>query len=68
MHVEVSYGGDTYAVPGRPIEDVQQQIDDIIQSGRPGWIEAFDGHGSRVPFRLLITSGVPVSLAQLQSE
>ncbi|MFH8253214.1 hypothetical protein ACH3VR_22805 [Microbacterium sp. B2969] len=61
--VQVSYGGEPYTVIDRRLSDVQQQIQDILTSGRPGWLEAVDGYGARAPYQLLITPGVHLSLA-----
>ncbi|MBW9109025.1 hypothetical protein JNB63_07090 [Microbacterium trichothecenolyticum] len=66
--VEVVYGGESYRISGRTLEDVQHQIDDILALGTSGWIEALDGHGTRSPYRLLITPGVPVCIAALPTE
>ncbi|MBW9119309.1 hypothetical protein JNB63_04315 [Microbacterium trichothecenolyticum] len=66
--VEVVYGGESYRITGHSLEDVQQQIEDILAAGVSGWIEALNGHGTRAPYRLLITPGVPVSLAELPTE
>lgn len=66
--VEVIYGGQSYRISGHALDDVQQQIDDILARGTSGWIEALDGHGTRSPYRLLITAGVPISIAQVPTE
>lgn len=66
--IEVHYGGETYMIVGRGIDDVQSELDGIIASGVQGWLTAYDGHGSRAPFRLLITTGTPVALAELPAE
>ena len=63
--VEVSYGGETYRILDHDVEDVVELVEKILQSGRPGWIAAYDGHGSSVPIHLLITPGVSFALASL---
>jgi len=62
--VQVSYGGQLYTIVGRDIEDVESEVLGILASGQPGWLEAVDGD-PRAPHRLLITPGVPLTLAAL---
>ena len=62
--VEVIYGGQSFMIVGRDIDDVQQQIDDILALGASGWLTAYDGHGTQSPYRLLITRGVPLAIAR----
>lgn len=64
-HIEVIYAGATYSIVNRDIDEVQREIEGILQTGGPGWIEAYDGHGSRIPSRLLISPGIGVALASL---
>jgi hypothetical protein len=63
--LEITYGGQSYRLPGANIDDVQLHIDQIILSGTPGWIEAIDEYGGSEPLRLLITTGVSLALVQL---
>ena len=65
--VQVYYGGQSYTVVGRTLDDVQQQVRDILASGEVGWLEAVDGN-PRAPHRLLITRGVALTLAALPAE
>jgi len=66
-NVEVHYGGEVYTVVGQTVDDVQAQITEMLMSGIPGWLTAYDGHGSRNPFRLLIATGIPLSVAMAPS-
>lgn len=63
--IEVHYGGQTYSIPDRTINDVQEQVAGIVASGQPGWLEVVDGYGSRAPYLLLITAGTPIALVQV---
>lgn len=67
-NVEMIYGGLTYTIVRRRLDDVQAEIDRIVMSGIPGWIPAYDGHGSRTPTHLMISAGVPIALAEIPTE
>ncbi len=62
--IEVNYGGQTYTIRGRELADVVGEIETALANG-VGWLEAYDGHGSREPARLLISPGVNVSVLPL---
>lgn len=68
MTVELTYGGQAYTIVGRTLQSVLDEVDGILLSGTPGWIQAFDGHGASVPTALLITAGAHVALTQLPAE
>jgi hypothetical protein len=65
VNVEVIYAGQTFTIPRRSLADVQSEIDTILLSGVPGWIQVYDGHGARVPTHLLLGPGVPIALAEI---
>lgn len=60
--LEIVYAGSPFRIVGRSLEEVQQQIAITLASGNTGWLEAYDGYGSRSPFQLLIAPGVPLAL------
>lgn len=63
--VEVIYGSDSYSVIDTDLESVVRRIADILDSGKAGWIVAYDGHGTKEPYRLLVTAGVPIAIGQV---
>ncbi|KHK98739.1 hypothetical protein LK09_07420 [Microbacterium mangrovi] len=64
MSVEMLFGGQSFTIAGRSVADVQAEIDGILLSGMPGWVQAYDGHGGRSQSLLLITPGVSVALVE----
>lgn len=66
--LEVAYGGATYRIAGRSMQEVQLHIAVALASGHPGWLEAYDGFGTRTPYELLITPGVPIAICVLSEE
>lgn len=60
--VEVWYGGETYRMLGTDVASVTQSITEILASGTPGWLTAYDGHGTRAPYQLLVTPGVSLAI------
>jgi len=66
--LELIYAGQTFRVRGRTLEESRQDIAGILASGGPGWIEAVDGYGSRSPYHLLISPGVPLALCEVPED
>ena len=64
-NIEVHYGGEVFTVSGQEIDAVQRLVGDLLASGEPGWLTAYDGHGSRVPYRLLVGPGNPIAIEQI---
>ena len=61
--IDINYGGRHYTVGNRSVEDVQDEVQRILATGTPGWLTVNYGAGSLREARLLITIGVPLSLA-----
>jgi len=59
--IDIRYGGDTYSVGGRDLEELRQEILSGLERGRY-WLTVNDGEGMRRDAQLLITPGVPLCL------
>ncbi|WP_345803303.1 hypothetical protein AAIB33_09550 [Microbacterium sp. AZCO] len=59
--VEIHYGGETYHIANRDVDDVAAEVLTATRNGG-GWLNAVDGGG---PTRLLISAGVSVALNNL---
>jgi len=64
--IDIRYGGDTYSVGGRDLEELRQEILTGLDSGKY-WLIVNDGEGMRRDAQLLITPGVPISLIPIPS-
>lgn len=64
--IDIRYGGDTYSVGGRDLEELRQEILTGLDSGKY-WLIVNDGEGMRRDAQLLITPGVPNSLIPIPS-
>jgi hypothetical protein len=61
IRTQIWYGGKQYVVGQTPTE-VIESVDEILASGRPGWLTANFGLGRNQPARLLIAPGVSLSV------
>ncbi|HEY8588219.1 MAG TPA: hypothetical protein VIL55_01575 [Naasia sp.] len=55
--ITVRYGDRDYSIADRSLEEVQDEIMAILESGRPGWLEVNYGEGRPTPAALLVTPG-----------
>lgn len=58
--ITIRYGDRDYSIADRSLDDVQNEITAIIESGRPGWLNVNYGEGRPTPAALLITGGTGV--------
>ena len=66
--VQVLYGGNDYLIGDRDADEVEQEIEAVLTSGRPGWLTVSYGEGRPTRCRLLLTPGVDVAVFQLPTE
>lgn len=57
----IHYDGEEYVV-ARRAEELQEEINGILATGKPGWIRVNHGRGMLRVAELLITSGTPIGL------
>lgn len=62
---EICYGGESFTIVGTNAADVEREIEAILESGRPGWLRAYDGHGSSKLVGLLITPGIALTAVDM---
>jgi hypothetical protein len=60
--IEVIYDGANYSIGGRELSEVRDELDQILRSGQPGWLQVNYGEGKPQPAALLITAGCSISL------
>ncbi|MDY0892217.1 hypothetical protein [Frigoribacterium sp. CFBP9030] len=63
--VDVHYGGFAYTIPDTTLDAVQAQIMSALRDGEALWLRVNYGSGSVLATDLLITSGTPVALAEI---
>lgn len=63
--VYVYYGGREYSVAGERVDEVRSQIESVLATGTPGWLEVNFGEGQPNAAQLLLTPGVPLELHQV---
>lgn len=59
--IEIVYGGSTYFINGRTVDEVKVMIEAAVQADG-GWLTVVDGSG---PTQLFISRGVPIALTPL---
>lgn len=61
----VVYGGREYTIGNRSREDVEAEIARGLGSGTAAWLDVNYGVGQPTPCRLLLTTGVPIAVAEV---
>lgn len=64
--IDVHYGGNLYSVGGRPLDDVQRDVERAAASG--GWLLVNDGEGARRDAYLWVAAGVPLALVPIPDD
>lgn len=64
--IDVHYGGNLYSVGGRPLADVQLDVERAAEGG--GWLLVNDGEGARRDAYLWIAAGVPIALVPIPDD
>jgi hypothetical protein len=60
--INLIYGGTTYSVGGRDLDELQAEIGAALTAGNPLWLTVNSGEGIPREARLLITGGVDLAL------
>jgi hypothetical protein len=66
--IDVAYGGQSYSIGHRDIDEVRREILDAVTDGRSYWLEVNSGEGEPRPTFVLITPGTPVALTPIPGE
>jgi len=66
--VDITYGGTTYSLPRTTVDEVRRTIEDAIAAPGPQWMTVNFGEGKPQPVDILISSNVPITLAQISTE
>ena len=59
--IDIEYGGTTYRVGGRDLQDLQQEISDGVRSGSY-WLTVDDGEGQKATAVLHLSPGTHIAL------
>ncbi|MDF2492932.1 MAG: hypothetical protein K0Q58_1510 [Microbacterium sp.] len=65
--IDIEYGGQTYCVGDRELEDLQREISEGIRSG-DHWLHVNDGEGQRRDAYLHLGPGVSISVVPVPEE
>lgn len=57
----IHYDGEEYVVARRS-EEIKDEVDAILASGKPGWIRVNHGRGMLRAADILVTPGIPFGL------
>jgi hypothetical protein len=60
--IEIVYGGQSYTISNRSYDDVRDEIEAALHSGKPAWLHVNSGEGRLTTSSLLITPGIPIAL------
>jgi len=66
--VDITYGGTTYSLPRTTVDEVKRTIEDAFAATGPQWMTVNFGEGKPQPVDILISSNVPITLAQISTE
>lgn len=65
--IDIIYGGHSYSIGGRELEELQTEITTGLQTGTH-WLRVNDGEGMKRDAYLLITPGTSVSLIPIPAD
>ena len=66
--VDITYGGTMYSLPRTTVDEVKRTIEEAISAPGPQWLTVNFGEGKPQPVEILISSDVPIALAQISTE
>jgi hypothetical protein len=66
--VQVIYQGQDFLIADRDAEQVEREIEDVVASGRPGWLTVSYGEGHPTRCRLLLTAGIGIAVAEFPTD
>ena len=61
MRTTILYDGAEYVV-ARTAAEVRADLDQILETGKPGWIVVNHGRGKLQQAEILVSPGIPISL------
>ena len=64
----LAYEGRDYTVAGRTADDVCEEIEQKLASGRPAWLTVNVGEGRFQEARLLLHAGVSIAVVPIDEE
>jgi hypothetical protein len=66
--ISIYYGGLEYAITGRTLDAVKEEIEKGIASETPTWLEARLGQGRSTPVHLLVGPGIAIAVADIDTD
>ena len=68
IRVFLNYQGRDYTIAGRTADDVCDEIEQQLGTGRPGWLVVNTGEGRFQESRLLLQPGVAITVTPIDEE
>jgi hypothetical protein len=68
QRIAIQYAGPEYAISGRELEDVIDEVQHAARSGEVHWLEVSTGQGRSTAARLLLGPGIPIAVWQVNTD